>query len=468
MNQLDTPLGPDARAAKAGSAGKDQLKRALAGREERGTAFSDLLKDIGPKKTVKELLADKAGDATAAEDSKPGAETAEPASPVTQDPSASAAALAARLLLAPLQGSANAAAEPRKEATPRGPAGAAALSGALADMARLISRESGSLGIGQPMAAETGVAMPDQGEMPDLDLSRLSETIKDPALHERATPKEQPGLKSPAALHELAVPKVAAAPRDTAGSSDLAAAGKAPPKDAATDALALLTDSDPREDRSDGREDGEPSHKSPMTIAVVRQETHLPPVMRISPFQQIVEPIKQAVSELAATRSSEPVPDLDTAGSGEIKTPTKVLHLELKPVELGVITVKMRLSQNGMEMRIEASRAETATMLANDKEALREVIRASGHSADSVTVEIVHADAMPGDWQRTAHRQDNPQNDRSDAGTDGRSFNGSRQGEQGNEARRQNWTPDASPSKDEPYDKAESGRHSGGNAHLYL
>ncbi len=42
----------------------------------------------------------------------------------------------------------------------------------------------------------------------------------------------------------------------------------------------------------------------PFTIAVIRQETHLPPVMRLSPLQQVAEPIRQAASELSASRAA--------------------------------------------------------------------------------------------------------------------------------------------------------------------
>jgi hypothetical protein len=449
MNRLDTPLTPDARTVKAGAAGKDQLKRLLTGgRDERGSAFGALLKAIDPKKAQATPTdagkADKANDppsATAKDDIKAKAAEdilatptapAAPAAPTPPELAQQASPIdsaAARLLLGPFQPAETKAPEPRKDSEARGMTAAAALSDALTDMARTISREThaGRFAKPEPLARQEagGIALPSQDKAPAPDLSlltRLSDALKDPAALKE---------KDPASAG--------------AASVDL------PPDDGEAPAPTARN----------------PEAAGPLTVAVTHQETHLPPVMRLSPFQQVIEPIRQAATELAASRSTEAIPELDSARPSEIAAPTKLLHLELRPVELGTITVKMRLSQNGMEMRIEASRAETATMLDQDKEALREIIRASGYSADAVTVETVHVDSMPGDWQRAQHRQDNAQSPLPDGRDGGREFNEFRQGEQGREAPRRGWTPDAPLNKDEPHDMAETGRL-GGDPHLYL
>jgi flagellar hook-length control protein FliK len=197
-------------------------------------------------------------------------------------------------------------------------------------------------------------------------------------------------------------------------------------------------------------------------VTIVRQETYLPPVARLSPFQQVVEPIRLAATELAATRTQS-APDLDPGKPAEIAAPTKVLHLELRPVELGSLLVKMRLTQGGMEIRIEASSAETARMLANDKEALREVVRASGFPVDAVSIETVHIDGLSAD--RQASGQDTNRNDQPDQ-RQGRGFDQSRQGEQQQEPRRRGWTPEAS-NREDVHDPDQAGR-SGRDAHRYL
>jgi len=447
MNRLDTPLGPDPRSAKtiAGATGKDQLKRP--GRDEHGSAFGALLKGLDPKKSHakadtpekpgKAEQADKQGKAddaplgALAETLRTDAPGSEPALP--SGPAQTADSTAARLLLGPFQmpdGKPAVTGKPGEARPDRGLRGSlpeAALAEALNGSAPKGTGASHVGRFGQHARAEAGIAMPSQDKAPTPDLSlltQLADALKDPG------------------------------------------ASKAP---ATSEAGAVAAQSQTEDGEKAQSAHGGESGSSPLTIAVTHQETHLPPVTRLSPFQQVVEPIRQAAAELvASSRAADAIPELDSVKPSEIASPTKLLHLELRPVELGTITIKMRLSQGGMEMRIEASRAETATMLSQDKEALREVIRASGYSADAVTVETVHVDSMPGDWQRAAHRQDSAQPQQTPDGRDGggRGFNEFRQGEQGHEARRQSWTQDA-PNKDDTHDVAET-RRPGGDPHLYL
>ncbi|RDJ27410.1 flagellar hook-length control protein FliK [Bosea caraganae] len=445
MNRLDTPLGPEASVTKSGAAGKDLLKR-LGGRDERGSAFGAMLKALDPKKPV--VKPDAADDADKAGDKVPAPPRddarAKAADDILATPPAAAApeqavsgeSAAARLLLGPFQPAESEAPPPAgKDAGPRETPVMAALTGVLDEMARTLPREGRAAGFARPeqppQPGAAGIAMPSQDKAPAADLSllsRLADVLKDPA-----------------------------AAKDIATAQD-AAESTAP--------LARPHAKDDDQNAAPGpKPEGGPG---PLTIAVTHQETHLPPVTRLSPFQQVVEPIRQAAAELVASlRGSDAIPELDSLKPSEISSPTKLLHLELRPVELGTITVKMRLSQGGMELRIEASRPETAALLSQDKEALREIIRASGYSPDAVSVETVHVDAAPGDWQRAQHRQDAPQNPTPDGRDGGRGFSEFRQGEQGREAPRQSRTPDAPLSKDEPHDMAETGR-AGGDPHLYL
>jgi flagellar hook-length control protein FliK len=81
-------------------------------------------------------------------------------------------------------------------------------------------------------------------------------------------------------------------------------------------------------------------------------------------------------------------------------TPTKlsdgvlrVLDIQLHPAELGVITVKMRLSGDKLEMELHASRGETAELLKKDSEALSSLLRSSGYRPDVVSVHASRPDA---------------------------------------------------------------------------
>ncbi len=247
---------------------------------------------------------------------------------------------------------------------------------------------------------------------------------------------QRPGAEMPGAVDPAAVDMP----------SDDTALAKLPDGDALA-ALSALVDDGAASSKSVAPADGEPA--KPIAVTIVKQETYLPPVMRVSPFEQVVEPIKQAASDLLATRS-EASSELDAGKPTEISAPTKILHLELRPLELGSVTVKMRLAQGGMEIRIEADKAETARLLANDKDALREVVKQSGFSVDAVSIETVHVDGPGADRHGPGH--DTSRDDTSGQ-RQGRGFEQSRQGEQQqqHEPQRRGWTPEAT-RKDEGND----------------
>ncbi|MDR6869110.1 hypothetical protein J2Y55_000103 [Bosea sp. BE125] len=405
MSSLETPALPQARTA-ANTTGKDAKARGgIGGREERGSAFRALLQSVTNTAPQGKLApAEKGAEVAFAESGEDsaaaGPDVTAAAATPPQPEAATSPDAAARLLLGALQTPARDAPEPRKEPTRRD-ASLASLSSALAQAGRMAGADTAK-GTARQLAAEQGPAMPSDDE-PGPDL---------------------PGSTALSQLNDLI--------DDKAG---------------ATEAM---------------KDDGQPA--KPLSISITRQETYLPPVMRLSPFQQVVEPIRQAAVDLAASRA-EAVPELGSDKPNEISAPTKILHIELRPVELGSITVKLRLSQGGMEIRLEASRAETAQMLANDKDALREVIKASGYSIDAVSVETVHIDAPASDRQAG---QGNASNERPGGRDgDGRGFDQSRQGEHRQEPRQRGWVADIASSKDESHD-LDDARSKGRDPSRYL
>jgi chemotaxis protein MotD len=76
--------------------------------------------------------------------------------------------------------------------------------------------------------------------------------------------------------------------------------------------------------------------------------------------------------------------------------PVKVLHIQLQPDELGALEIRMRLNDGGLEVHIEATRHETATLLKNDREALAHVLRGTGHAVDTVTVSFADKSGAQG------------------------------------------------------------------------
>lgn len=395
MSQVETPALPQGR--NVANSGKDaKAKGTIAGREEKGSAFRALLQSVNGKP----------GQGPVAKGEK-GSESARPQG-LDEGAAVDAAAVPD---LAAAQAMAS-----QPDAAPAADA-AARLLGALQlparDMAEPrnkepVRRDTAMAALSSALAGAKGARAPDAAKPVPAGEQGVAMPSDDTAS------KDTPDLSALSRLSELV--------DDKAGSSD--------------------------------KTNGEAAPARPLSLIVTRQETYLPPVMRISPFQQVVEPLRQAVAELVSSRS-DAVPDIGSDASSEISAPTKILHIELKPVELGTITVKIRLAQGGMEIRIEASRAETAQMLASDKDALRDIVKASGFSPDAVSVETVHVDTMASDRQ-PANPGQGGGDDRAAAGRDGqgRAFDQSRQQENRQDPRQRGLNADPASIKDETHDLA--------------
>ena len=65
----------------------------------------------------------------------------------------------------------------------------------------------------------------------------------------------------------------------------------------------------------------------------------------------------------------------------------RVLSLQLNPVELGLVTIKMRLSGDSLEMELQAEKQETAELLRNDAERLSSLLRTSGYKPDVINIQ---------------------------------------------------------------------------------
>lgn len=66
----------------------------------------------------------------------------------------------------------------------------------------------------------------------------------------------------------------------------------------------------------------------------------------------------------------------------------RILNLQLHPADLGVVTVKMRLAGDSLEMELHTEREETAQLLRNDSEKLSALLRGSGYRPDAITIQV--------------------------------------------------------------------------------
>lgn len=138
---------------------------------------------------------------------------------------------------------------------------------------------------------------------------------------------------------------------------------------------------------------------------------------------------RRGPAELPEARpAAEPARAAETAAASRPQAPAapvKVLHLHLQPAELGELTVKLRLTDAGLEVHLEATRHETVTLLRNDREALTGLLKASGYAPEAVTIVMADRSAAPqgtaaeggarqGDWQQGASGEAEGRGGRSD------------------------------------------------------
>ncbi len=83
----------------------------------------------------------------------------------------------------------------------------------------------------------------------------------------------------------------------------------------------------------------------------------------------------------------------------------RVLNLQLHPAELGLVTIKMKLSGDSLEMELQVENEETARMLQNDTEKLSSLLKGSGYRPDVINIQT--AEFTPQDRMATS-RQPSP------------------------------------------------------------
>lgn len=135
--------------------------------------------------------------------------------------------------------------------------------------------------------------------------------------------------------------------------------------------------------------------KSPIdaaSVKIVRQETHFAPSYRLSPIQQVGEGIVTSLKAEASRAAAEPQ-GLSIKPEGEA---VKTLEIKLTPVELGTVKVTLKITGGNVEVTMTASNPQTADLLKQDRQLLDQMLRATGHKADSITIHAAADDRVSG------------------------------------------------------------------------
>ena len=139
--------------------------------------------------------------------------------------------------------------------------------------------------------------------------------------------------------------------------------------------------------------------------AAASHETALPtPQSLPSPVQQIAD---RLVADIASSGEARPADGTAAMPAAATAQPLKVLTVQLNPAELGVVTVRIALKSDGLELQIETDRRETARLVDADRETLSRVLRSAGYNVETVTVRAVdpaNAPAAVGSQHASARR----------------------------------------------------------------
>jgi chemotaxis protein MotD len=133
-----------------------------------------------------------------------------------------------------------------------------------------------------------------------------------------------------------------------------------------------------------------PERKRETPLAVTRQETFLPPAGQLPVSHQAAERI---VAELKASAD----PSTTSAATirqdaGAAPAPIRVLHIQLQPPELGLLTVKLSLQGNALDIKLEAAEQRTVRMLEADRDRLSDMLRVAGYAVDGLAVTLPTGD----------------------------------------------------------------------------
>jgi chemotaxis protein MotD len=133
---------------------------------------------------------------------------------------------------------------------------------------------------------------------------------------------------------------------------------------------------------------------------VVSASAHFAPVTRLSPVQQIAGFVATSLPSLAGGSPGTPGADASTPpvsfdpvlavaqpAAGAVKT----LDLQLEPDSLGQVTIRLNLSDAGLDLEIQASHGATVDLIEKGKQSLADQLRQSGYSVAGLEIRLAGA-----------------------------------------------------------------------------
>ncbi|MDF2810260.1 MAG: hypothetical protein K0S56_1291 [Microvirga sp.] len=104
----------------------------------------------------------------------------------------------------------------------------------------------------------------------------------------------------------------------------------------------------------------------------------------------IVDEVKPVASSLGRSLPADGVAFVATARASEAVV--RLLNIQLHPADLGLVTIKLQLSGDNLQMDVQVSNEETARMLKHDSERLTALLRASGYRTEAINIHSGHTE----------------------------------------------------------------------------
>lgn len=129
-----------------------------------------------------------------------------------------------------------------------------------------------------------------------------------------------------------------------------------------------------------------------MKVTVIKQETHFAPPSQLSLAQQITDRIIGQSDKLDTRIAS---PDVIT-NSKPAETSVKVLQIQLSPPDLGMLTMRMSLKADVLNLHLQTANPKTAALIQSDREALAGLLRVAGYMVDGLQIQVTPSEKGTG------------------------------------------------------------------------
>jgi hypothetical protein len=168
--------------------------------------------------------------------------------------------------------------------------------------------------------------------------------------------------------------------------------GRAPVAQAILRARAAAAETGSRPQAASAEDAGLKAPPASRGTGPVSQEMPPPIQPPSSPVQQIADRIAADIAPTSEHRRADPVAALPANSTVQ---PLKVLTVQLHPAELGVVTIRIALKNDALELQIETDRRDTARLVHADRETLSSLLRSAGYSVETMTVRAVDPSSAP-------------------------------------------------------------------------